>query len=197
MTACATDRRFAAGSPLPPSACGSQQPRRPGRGCLDFPGKQSVHGRAMDPLPSCDPLLPTLIATYLARCAVEGKSPRTIAAYRESLARFSRCLQEDGAPLDPDRLRPDHVEARDRGLGSSAAGRAQREGGRPAAHRSAPHEVAVPVATPPARLEPPAHPQRLRIRARGAGATRAADVQRGRGAAAFGGVLGLADACAG
>ena len=65
----------------------------------------------MDAARSPTPLLPTLIATYLARCAVEGKSPRTIAAYRESLARFQRCLQEDGAPLDPDRIRPDHVIA--------------------------------------------------------------------------------------
>ena len=65
----------------------------------------------MDPTLSCEPLLPALIETYLARCAVEGKSPRTIAAYRESLARFSRCLREDGAPLDPDRIRPDHVIA--------------------------------------------------------------------------------------
>ena len=110
MTACATDRRFAAGSPLPPSACGSQQPRRPGRGCLDFPGKQSVHGRAMDQ-PLANPLLPALIATYLARCAVEGKSPRIVQAYRETLTRFSRCLVEDGAPLDPDSIRPDHVVA--------------------------------------------------------------------------------------
>ena len=65
----------------------------------------------MDVAPSPTPLLPALIATYLARCAVEGKSPRTIHAYRETLARFSRCLQEDAAPLDPDRLRPDHVIA--------------------------------------------------------------------------------------
>ena len=56
-------------------------------------------------------LLPALIETYLARCAVEGKSPRTIDAYRETLTRFSRCLVEDGAPLDPDRIRPDHVIA--------------------------------------------------------------------------------------
>ena len=61
--------------------------------------------------PLANPLLPALIATYLARCAVEGKSPRTIAAYRETLTRFSRCLQEDGAPMDPDHLRPDHVIA--------------------------------------------------------------------------------------
>ena len=65
----------------------------------------------MDAAPSPTPLLPTLIETYLARCAVEGKSPRTIAAYRETLTRFQRCLQEDGAPLDPDRIRPDHVVA--------------------------------------------------------------------------------------
>ena len=65
----------------------------------------------MDPTPSCELLLPALIETYLARCAVEGKSPRTIDAYQESLARFSRCLREDGSPLDPDQIRPDHVIA--------------------------------------------------------------------------------------
>ena len=65
----------------------------------------------MDAMPSPEPLLPTLVETYLARCAVEGKSPRTIDAYRESLSRFRRCLEEDGAPLDPDRIRPDHVIA--------------------------------------------------------------------------------------
>ena len=65
----------------------------------------------MDATLSPTPLLTTLIETYLARCAVEGKSPRTIHAYRETLTRFSRCLQEDAAPLDPDRLRPDHVIA--------------------------------------------------------------------------------------
>ena len=63
----------------------------------------------MDATPAPTPILPALIATYLARCAVEGKSPRTIAAYRESLARFQRCLREAGAPLDPDQIRPDHV----------------------------------------------------------------------------------------
>ena len=65
----------------------------------------------MDATPAPDPLLPAHIATYLARCAVEGKSPRTVQAYRETLTRFCRCLVEDGAPLDPDRLRPDHVIA--------------------------------------------------------------------------------------
>ncbi|PZC44347.1 MAG: integrase/recombinase XerC/integrase/recombinase XerD [Chloroflexi bacterium] len=55
--------------------------------------------------------LPALIETYLARCVIEGKSPRTVRAYRETLGRFVRCLQEDGAPLDPDAVRPDHVIA--------------------------------------------------------------------------------------
>ena len=62
----------------------------------------------MDSAPASDLLLPDLIATYLARYAVEGKSPHTIAAYCETLTRFQRCLQEDGVPLDPDRCRPDH-----------------------------------------------------------------------------------------
>ena len=65
----------------------------------------------MDLTPADAPSLPALIATYLARCAVEGKSPNTIAAYRETLTRFQRYLHADGAPLDPDRLRPDHVIA--------------------------------------------------------------------------------------
>ena len=100
---------------LPPergrSSASPRSPVNPGDRGLTSRAVKGVHGRAMDPLLSCEPLLPTLIETYLARCAVEGKSPRTIHAYRESLARFQRCLQEDGAPLDPDRLRPDHVIA--------------------------------------------------------------------------------------
>jgi integrase/recombinase XerC len=34
------------------------------------------------------PTLPTLVAQYLLRCSVEGKSPRTVRAYRETLGRF-------------------------------------------------------------------------------------------------------------
>ena len=63
------------------------------------------------PYPPTSHSSPPLIETYLARCAIEGQSPRTIRGYRESLARFSRCLQEDGAPLAPDHIRPDHVIA--------------------------------------------------------------------------------------
>ena len=65
----------------------------------------------MDATPSDAPSLSALIETYLARCALEGKSPRTTQAYRETLGRFCRCLQKDGAPLDPDSIRPDHVVA--------------------------------------------------------------------------------------
>ena len=63
----------------------------------------------MDAKPSREPLLPALIATRLALCAVEAKSPHTIHAHRETLACFQHCLREDGAPLDPARLRPGHV----------------------------------------------------------------------------------------
>ncbi len=65
----------------------------------------------MAPIPGDAPVLPDLITTYLARCVVEGKSPRTLAAYRETLTRFQRGLQEDGAPMEPNGLRPDHVIA--------------------------------------------------------------------------------------
>lgn len=65
----------------------------------------------MDVLPHPMLLLPTLIEAYLARCTIEGKSPHTVQGYRESLTRFSRCLQEDGVPLDPNRIRPDPVIA--------------------------------------------------------------------------------------
>ena len=53
----------------------------------------------MDATPSREPLLPTLIETHLARCAVEGKSPRTIAAYRESLTRFLQLCAALDLPL--------------------------------------------------------------------------------------------------
>ena len=57
------------------------------------------------------PDLPTLVDTYLLRCAVEGKSPETLRAYRETLGRFLDALQEDAAPTDPCQLRADHVLA--------------------------------------------------------------------------------------
>lgn len=65
----------------------------------------------MDAPPPHTPLLPDLIEVFLARCTIEGMSPHTIQGYRGALARFLRCLREDGAPLEPDRIRPDHVIA--------------------------------------------------------------------------------------
>ena len=50
--------------------------------------------------------LPSLVETYLTRCAVEGKSPQTLRSYGETLRRFCRILRADGAPLDPAALRP-------------------------------------------------------------------------------------------
>ena len=38
--------------------------------------------------------LASLIDLYLLRCQVEGKSPNTIKAYRETLVRFQRIARE-------------------------------------------------------------------------------------------------------
>ena len=56
-----------------------------------------------------DPLLPELIALYLAACRVEGKSSRTLQAYGWTLDRFQRALAEDGAPDDVRQLQALHV----------------------------------------------------------------------------------------
>ena len=53
--------------------------------------------------------LPELIDLYVLRCEVEGKSPRTVRAYRETLGRFLRTLTEDGAPLDAAQIETAHV----------------------------------------------------------------------------------------
>jgi integrase/recombinase XerC/integrase/recombinase XerD len=51
------------------------------------------------------PTLATLVAQYLLRCEVEGKSPRTVRAYRETLNRFLAAV-----PItDPGELRAEHV----------------------------------------------------------------------------------------
>ena len=42
------------------------------------------------------PALADLVDLYLLRCEVEGKSPRTLRAYRETLRRFLRCVDVDG-----------------------------------------------------------------------------------------------------
>ena len=40
--------------------------------------------------------LASLIDLYRLRCQVEGKSPNTITAYRETLTRFQRIAREEG-----------------------------------------------------------------------------------------------------
>ena len=55
-----------------------------------------------DPIPIAE-----AVDEYLLVCELEQKSPRTVQAYAETLRLFQRL----GAPLDPDRLRPDHVIA--------------------------------------------------------------------------------------
>ena len=42
--------------------------------------------------------LSELIALYLARCRIEGLSPRTQCAYSETLARFQRSVAVQGVP---------------------------------------------------------------------------------------------------
>lgn len=53
----------------------------------------------------------TLLDLYLVRCEVEGKSPRTLRAYRASLERFARALEEDGAPAIAADVESAHVYA--------------------------------------------------------------------------------------
>ena len=53
--------------------------------------------------------LDELIALYLLRCDVEGKSPRTVLAYTETLARFLRIAQEEEFPMAAFAIRPEHL----------------------------------------------------------------------------------------
>ncbi len=62
-------------------------------------------------MPTRSDTLPALIALYLARCRVEGKSPETLRAYGESLQRFARCLAADRAPTACAAIGPEHVIA--------------------------------------------------------------------------------------
>ncbi len=55
--------------------------------------------------------LPALVDLYLLRCQVEGKSPNTLHAYRETLNRFLRVAEDEGFPPDPTRLEPHHLYA--------------------------------------------------------------------------------------
>ena len=53
--------------------------------------------------------LSTLIDLYLLRCDVEGKSPRTVRAYRETLCRFQRALVEGDGPTLASEVESAHV----------------------------------------------------------------------------------------
>ena len=57
------------------------------------------------------PSLSALIDLYLLRCQVEGKSPRTLLAYRETLSRFRRIGAEEGFPEDAAAIEPAHLYA--------------------------------------------------------------------------------------
>jgi len=50
--------------------------------------------------------LTSLIDLYLLRCQVEGKSPNTITAYRETLALFQGMAREEGFPEDVRAITP-------------------------------------------------------------------------------------------
>jgi site-specific recombinase XerD len=53
------------------------------------------------------PTLATLADLYLLRCEVEGKSPGTVRAYRETVTRFLRLLPDDA--IQADHVRADHI----------------------------------------------------------------------------------------
>jgi len=53
--------------------------------------------------------LDELVELYLLRCDVEGKSPRTVLAYRETLARFIRIAADEGFPAEASAIRPEHL----------------------------------------------------------------------------------------
>ena len=51
------------------------------------------------------------IAAYLAACDVEGKSPRTVEAYAETLGMFHAICRQRGLPERVGEFRPAHVYA--------------------------------------------------------------------------------------
>ena len=55
--------------------------------------------------------LPGLIDLYLLRCEVEGKSPKTVRAYGETLRRFLRIAEEDRFPSDVSAIEQAHLYA--------------------------------------------------------------------------------------
>jgi hypothetical protein len=55
--------------------------------------------------------LGSLIDLYLLRCQVEGKSPNTITAYRETLTKFQGIAREEDFPEDVRAIAPPHIYA--------------------------------------------------------------------------------------
>ena len=70
---------------------------------LDFLAKTSIDGR-MD-----DRSFPTLIAIYLDACRAEGKSPRTVVAYGETLRQYLELARQYDLPLRVDAVTPTDV----------------------------------------------------------------------------------------
>jgi len=65
--------------------------------------------------------LGSLIDLYLLRCEVEGKSPNTITAYRETLTLFQGIAREEGFPEDVRAIAPAHIYAYLGRIGSNGA----------------------------------------------------------------------------
>ena len=85
--------------------------------------------------------LSELIALYLARCRIEGLSPRTQRAYSETLARFQRSVAAQGVPgLGPPAVRgvpaPIRYPAPRRSAAPRRTDRIRRSGSRPRPARS-------------------------------------------------------------
>jgi site-specific recombinase XerD len=53
--------------------------------------------------------LKQMVDTYLLACQVEGKSPNTIRAYRETLVMFLGIAEEEGFPTEVCSITPNHV----------------------------------------------------------------------------------------
>jgi hypothetical protein len=65
--------------------------------------------------------LASLIELYLLRCQVEGKSPNTITAYRETLTLFERIAGEEEFPEGVRAITPVHIYAYLGRIGSNGA----------------------------------------------------------------------------
>ena len=77
-------------------------------------GAQLLTERATKPCEGegpAGPALDGLIDLYLLRCEVEGKSPRTVTDYGETLRRFARIADEEGFPKELASIESAHLYA--------------------------------------------------------------------------------------